>query len=143
MCDSLLLLRKALVRHYTARGYRPLVRRGIFIEHQAALPAYSHYVLPLQHGLHPSEMLSQINVTLLIDCCRSVMTRAMDVLAAAVQMRMYLSSLYWYLANSCHAGMLTGRTGPHAQRYSRLYVADSRGRLVNRIIITTRTLSRS
>ncbi len=47
-----LLLPKPLVWHYTARGYRPLVRLGIFIEHQAALPAYSHYILPLQHGLH-------------------------------------------------------------------------------------------
>lgn len=45
------------------------------------------------HIMHPSEMLSQINVTLLIDCCCSVMMRAMDVLAAAAQMRMHLSSL--------------------------------------------------
>lgn len=37
--------------HYSAGLDRPLVRLGILIKHQTSLPAYRHYVLPLQHCL--------------------------------------------------------------------------------------------
>ena len=120
--------------------------------------------------MYQSEMLSGIDVTLLVDCCCSVRMRAMDILAMAAQNkkrkekttpfgvklmrsimpgcpawphRLVCACVVFIESTQGIAGMLTGRTGPRTQRYSGLYVTDSRGRHVIRTLLIIKPLSSS